>query len=76
MGDWAHLNVTLQTSSLRSGIPGGFPKGNMDTLMLSMPKSQCFVGCGGEAVTGPVWGLARDRGLSGQGCAFQDLNSV
>jgi len=74
MGDRAHLNVSLQTSALRSGIPGEFRKGNMDTLVLSMLKGQCLVGCRGEVMTGAVWGLARDSGLSGQGCTFQDLS--
>lgn len=61
-GDWAHLSVSLQVSSSRSEIPGGFPNGNMDTLMLSVPKGWCLVGHGGEVVTGAVWGLARDGG--------------
>lgn len=44
--------------------------------MLSMSKGQCLVGRGGEAVTGAMWGLAGDGGLSGQGCTLQDLSII
>lgn len=65
MGDGAHLNVSLQTSHLRSGTPGGFPEGSGETLLLAKPKGQCLVGHGGEVLTGAVWGLACERGAVG-----------